>query len=275
MAKKYVTGETKEQRKARKALEKTQKSAEPVEVLPQKRVESKYYVLCLKHGTKYSSDYVNTLYSMVKRHCTLDIEMVCLTDDGRGVDSNITILPLPKELSGWWCKPYIFSNKLGLNGTVLYMDLDVVIANNIDKLFTWESNRWCTIRDFTRKMRPTWQKYNSSVVRFNSNNLDHFWQDFSNNQQQHQRKFYGDQDWLYDVAERLSSPAKLYPDEWIMSWKWEIRKSKDLNFKQPRGQRTLRTVEHVTPPAECSICVFHGDPNPENCKDPWVIDNWQ
>ena len=273
LVKKYVDGETKEQRKTRKALEKTQKSAETVEVLPQKSVESKYYVLCLKHGTKYSADYVNTLYSMVKRHCTLDFEMVCLTDDRRGVDSNITILPLPKELSGWWCKPYMFSKDLPLNGKVLYMDLDVVISDNINKLFEF-TDGWATIRDFTRKMRPTWKKYNSSVVMFNAGSLDAFWLDFCSNQQLHQRKFHGDQDWLYDAAERLNMPAKLYPDNWILSWKWEIRQSKDLNYKEPRGKRTLRTVENVRPPKECAICVFHGDPNPAFCKDPWVIDNW-
>jgi len=70
MVKKYITGETKEQRKARKALEKAQRSVENVKTLPPesveivqslppKSVDKKYYVLCLKHGMKYSSDYVN------------------------------------------------------------------------------------------------------------------------------------------------------------------------------------------------------------------------
>ena len=137
MAKKYIEGETKEQRKARKELEKAQKSVETNQILPQESVEEKYYVLCLKHGTKYPSEYVNTLYNMVKRNCTLDFEFVCLTDDVTGIDPNIKILSLPKTLKGWWCKPYMFSNDLPLKGTVLYMDLDVVISNNIDHLFTY------------------------------------------------------------------------------------------------------------------------------------------
>ena len=33
-------------------------------------------------------------------------------------------------------------------------------------------------------------------------------------------------------------------------------------------------IEDVKPPAECCICVFHGDPNPHNCEDPWVEINW-
>jgi len=274
LVKKYVDGETKEQRKARKALEKAQKSAETHENLPQESVDEKYYVLCLKHGTKYSADYVNKLYSMVNRYCSLDIEFVCLTEDPSNLNDNITTIPLPEELKGWWCKPYIFSNELGLKGTILYIDLDVVISGSIDKLFLYNTDRWCTIRDFTRKMRPQWEKYNSSVVRFKYGTMNHFWEGFKQNRLLIERKFHGDQDWLYDATHK-SMPACLFPDEWIKSWKWEIRKNKDLRYSMPRGTRKLRIVENVVPPNDCCICVFHGDPNPENCDDPWVRDNWK
>jgi hypothetical protein len=274
LVKKYLEGETKEERKTRKALEKVQKSVEDVQILPQKSVSNKYYVLCLKHGTKYSSKYVNTLYSMVKRHCTLDVEMVCLTDDITGIDPAVKTLKLPEYLQGWWCKPYMFSNELPMHGTILYIDLDVVISDNIDKLFTYQSDKWCTIRDFTRKMRPTWEKYNSSVIKFNSGQLNKYWEAFRDDRKAIERKYHGDQDWLWNVTSG-TEPAVLYPDNWIMSWKWEIRKNKDLNYKQPKGTRTLRTIENVVPPKDCAICVFHGDPNPEHCNDPWVIENWR
>lgn len=273
LVKKYIDGETKEQRKLRKDIEKAQKSAESIQSSPQKNA-NKYYVLCLKHGTKYSHHYVNRLHNMVRRYCSYDFEFVCITDDTNGIDPNITTLTLPQELSGWWCKPYMFSNQLPINGTVLYMDLDVVISGSIDRLFTWEKGSWCIIRDFTRKQRPNWQKYNSSVIRFQAGELDHLWQQFKENRQEMERKFHGDQDWLYEMTSQ-SSPAKLFPDEWILSWKWEIRQTKDLNYNEPRGRRTLRTVENVTPPKDCKICVFHGDPNPEYCQDPWVKENWR
>jgi hypothetical protein len=123
LSKKYVDGETKEQRKQRKALEKLAKLDQEMGLLDipynaNPLVKDKYYVLCLKHGTKYSSDYVNILHKMVKRNCTLDFEMVCLTDNSQGIDPDITILPLPKELTGWWCKPYMFSSNLPLKGKV-------------------------------------------------------------------------------------------------------------------------------------------------------------
>jgi len=266
----------KEQRRLEKDQERFEKKMQSQEDLVSfhpAQPSNKYYVLCLKHGTKYSADYVNKLYNMVERNCTLNYEFVCLTDDSRDINKNIKIITLPKELSGWWCKPYMFSDDLGLNGTILYMDLDVVIASNIDHLFTYYPNDWCIIRDFTRKMRPSWQKYNSSVIKFNSGQLSQYWNKFKKSHKDIERKFFGDQDWLYDATHK-DNPARLFPDNWIMSWKWEIRSDRVLR-PGTRGSRKLRTIEHVVPPQGCCITVFHGDPNPEHCEDPWVVKNWK
>ena len=260
--------------KEQRQLEKAQKSVENTLNLPQESVDNKYYVLCLKHGTKYSAEYVNKLYNMVARHCTLDYEFVCLTDDSKGIDPRVKILKLPHGMSGWWCKPYMFSKDLPLKGTVLYMDLDVVIASNIDKLFTWMPGHWCTIRDFTRAMRPKWHKYNSSVVRFEVGQLDFVWTEFEKDKINIQKRLHGDQDWLYEVTYKRQG-AMLYPDSWILSWKWEVRKDRRFAPGGVKGKRKLATIETVTPRVECCVCVFHGDPNPEHCDDPWVVDNWK
>ena len=268
LAKKHIEGESKEQRKRRKALEKMAKLDQPTFTN-----EEKYYIVCLKHGTLYSADYVNRLYNMVKRNCTLDYEFVCLTDDPKGIDSNVKILPLPGGIAGWWCKPYMFSKDLPLNGTVLYMDLDVVISSNIDKLITWQPNQWCTIRDFTRVMRPKWQKYNSSVVRFKTGDLDFVWTEYEKNKVEIQKRLHGDQDWLWEATRHKQ--AMLYPDSWIQSWKWEVRKDKAFKPGGLRGRRTFNKIDNLAKPnIECSICVFHGDPNPEMVQDKWVVDNW-
>lgn len=235
--------------------------------------ENKYYVLCLKHGTKYSSVYVNKLYNMIQRNCKLDYEFVCLTDDAVGLDPGVKVIPLPGGLAGWWCKPYMFSRDLPIKGTVLYIDLDVVISGNIDKLFTYSPGHWCTVRDFTRAMRPKWHKYNSSVVRFETGQLANVWEDFEKDHINIQRKYHGDQDWLFEATQ--TKRAVLYPDSWILSWKWEVRKSKEFAPGGMRGNRKFKYVENVTPRIECCITVFHGDPNPHNCEDPWVVENWK
>ena len=260
----------KEQRQVEK--QKLQKVI-PTPVLVTQEDSSKNYLLCLKHGTKYSPDYVNKLYNMVERNCTVPYEFVCLTDNTDGLNPKIKTIPLPTNLQGWWCKPYMYSKDLPINGTILYMDLDVVIASNIDKLFTYQPNHWCTIRDFTRAMRPDWKKYNSSVVRFKTGQLDHVWTEFQKDQINIQRRLHGDQDWLFEATRK--GQAMLYPDSWILSWKWEIRRSKEFDFKGTKGNRKFKHVEDVKPRIECCVTVFHGDPNPHNCEDPWVVDNWK
>lgn len=249
-----------------------EKSAKQAEDSYSAPLPSQYNIVCVKHGKKYSAQYVNTLYRMVSRNCSFSFEFVCLTDDTNGLDKNIRTVALPNDLKGWWAKPYVFSNNLGLEGVILYMDLDVVIAGSIDKLFTHSPRQWFIIRDFTRAMRSNWQKYNSSVIRFNAGQLDHLWQDFKQNRIQYQKKYFGDQDWLYAVAD---PKPQFWPDSWILSWKWEVRKSKQFAPGGRRGFRKFREVESVVPRPECCITVFHGDPNPELVEDPWVKQNWR
>lgn len=234
-------------------------------------VKEQYYVLCLKHGTKYSADYVNTLHSMVKRNLSLKHTFVCLTEDTRGLNKEILTLPLPSYLEGWWCKPYIYSAELPLNGTILYIDLDVVISGQLDKLFTYRPGEWCVIRDFTRAMQPQWEKYNSSVIRFNVGQLNHVWTQFNKDPKKVIGSHFGDQDWLWTAAK---GTAVLWPDSWIRSYKWEIRKDRQLSAGL-KGQRYFLNQEDARPDADCCIAVFHGDPNPHNCKDLWVIENWK
>ena len=265
----------KEQKRQQEALQKLSDHGQQIESGENHHphnplVKDQNYVLCLKHGDKYSSQYVNTLYSMVKRNLTIPFTMVCLTDNKQGIDSDILCLDLPKELTGWWCKPYMYSADLPLNGTILYMDLDVVVSGNLNKLFDYEPDNWCVIRDFTRAMQPQWEKYNSSVVRFKVGQLHNVWAEFRKDPQKIIRSHFGDQDWLWTAAK---GTAKLWPDEWIRSWKWEIRKDRHLQ-SGTKGNRKFRTVEDVVPPDDCCICVFHGDPNPHNCDDPWVRNNW-
>lgn len=263
----------KEQRRQDK-LAKPQESVPYIATpIPSNSQNKQYHILCLKHGTKYSSDYVNKLYNMVKRNCTLDFDFWCLTEDPSGVHPDVKIIPLPGGLSGWWYKPYMFSRDLPIEGIILYMDLDVVIAGNIDKLFTYQPNHWCTIRDFTRTMRPNWQKYNSSVVRFKTGELHNVWEEFEKNKLDIQRRLHGDQDWLWEATRKHQ--AMLYPDSWILSWKWEVRKSKEFAPGGLKGDRKLKHIENVKPRVECCVTVFHGDPQPHNCEDPWVIDNWR
>lgn len=287
MAKEYIEGETKDQRKARKRKEKEakvleklrqqpepEKPSQPVIQQTKKQSKIKNYVVCLKHGTKYSSKYVNVLYNMVKRNTTIDYEFVCFTDDTRGIDPHITTIPL-KEIGvyGWWYKIIFFDKMFPLEGNILYFDLDIVIFKNIDNLFTYEQDKFTIIRDFNRSLRKDWSRMNSSVFRLTSKSLPFVYDEFMSRHDYHIRRFHGDQDWIYNEVSPKKEKWTFWPDEWIQSYKWEMRDRKDL--QKIDGVRNFIKEADPVLLENCSVAVFHGEPHPHQCNDKWVVDNWK
>ena len=234
------------------------------------------FIICLKHGNKYGADYVNTLESTVRRNCTMSFEFVCFTDDPTGINSTVRTMPLSNAygVAGWWHKPLLFNpdNPVGIRGdTILYMDLDVIVFKNIDKLLTYEQGKFCVIRDFNRSANPQWQKFNSSVVRWQIGQHPQIYNDFIRTAASQVRRFHGDQDWLYA---QVRKDFEFWPDEWIMSYKWEMRKRPPM-IRRPDGIRDFVSPGVPTVKPETSIAVFHGDPNPKHCSDPWCKENWK
>lgn len=228
-------------------------------------------IVCLKWGEKYSPHYVNVLYSMCKRNSTIPFKFICMTDNDKGLDPNILTKPLPNlKLYGWWLKPYVFCKDNNFESEVLFLDLDLVIHNNFDKLWEYSPGSFCIIRDFTRKINPKWQKYNSSVFRFRPKDYYWIWEDFFTSNKKIVSKHHGDQDYLYSL---LQSRVSLWPDEWIQSYKWEMRDRNDV--KLINGRRNFVNIKDPTLIHDNCIAVFHGEPNPHDVKDPWVIENWK
>jgi hypothetical protein len=268
--------ETKEQRKRRKALEKqglstVEQNDHKTDYLEEyKQSANKNYVVCLKWGDKYSSDYVNKLYNMVKRNLTIEYEFVCFTENPKGIDRNIVIKPLPVlPLTGWWYKPWFLSNQTDLNGTVLFLDLDLIVFRNIDHLFTYKpESSFVIIRDFNRQVRQQWDKMNSSVFRFRTQKYSHLFDDFFENHKSIVRRYQGDQDWMYaNIKDHV-----FWPDIWIQSYKWEMRGRETLGIIN--GKRNFRSPGEPKIDTDTKIAVFHGHPNIHECNDKWPGDNW-
>ena len=227
------------------------------------------YVVCLKHGNKYSSEYVNKLYRMVKRNLTVEFEFVCFTESRKHIDPEIRVEPLPPtDTPGWWFKPYFFASELPLKGTILYFDLDVIVFENIDNLFDYKRGQFCIIRDFNRSQRPNFDRINSSVFRLETGMFDTLWQQFKQNPPFHMQQNRGEQDWMF----RHIKSFTYWPDEWIQSYKWEMRDRRDLKLMDGGRNFTIDAPPTVLP--ETSVAVFHGEPNPANANDTWVKEHW-
>jgi len=184
-------------------------------------------VICLKHGTKYGPEYVNKLYNMIQRHLTIPNNFICFTDDPTNIDQNIKIVNLPKlPIEGWWWKPYIFKTGHFPDGDdILYIDLDMVIVDNINKLIEFEPNKFVGLQDVGRVFRPGYKKLGSAVMRWKANEHSAIWNNLEKNLTQ-TKKFHGDQDWIWEQAKHH---LVFFPEQWIRSYKWEIRTRDELS----------------------------------------------
>ena len=136
-------------------------------------------ILCLKCGSKYTEDYVTKLYNMVERYSDYEYNFYCITD--RPFEyKDIKIIPLPdNNLQGWWNKVFMFS-ELPIEGTILFLDLDIVICNDMEPLWDYKQGELVFYGDRYSTRKPG-KDINSSVIRFEANSLKHLWINFLDN----------------------------------------------------------------------------------------------
>ena len=228
-------------------------------------------ILCVRFGTRYGREYVERLRNMVARQLTVPYEFVCLTDDPVPMDGVRSIVqPNARYSRGWWHKVHMFDPSLGINNRILYFDLDIVIHGNINRLVNEQDRSFWGIRDFNRKFQKNWDRLNSSAMSWIGGEETEIWQKFKNNSAQIMKQFPGDQDWIWHTAK---SRLRYWPDDWIQSYKWEIRDRSELTVKD--GKRAFSEVKDPIIPPQCCVTVFHGEPKPQDVKDKFVVDNWR
>ena len=222
--------------------------------------------VCVCTGDKYPPSYVNTLYNMVQRNST-DVRFDVITDSNKpGFNPEIKQIVVAPLYKSWWNKVHMFRNDIGLEGTVIFMDLDVVILKNIDHLWEFEGDAFVIIQDFNRCRIKDYQVRNSSVMKFFAGNEDDMWAKFRDNPSKIQSSYQGDQN--YVTAER-PHPC-MWPHDWIMSYKWEIGLMKE-DQKRPNDK-----IRNSPIPEDCCVAVFHGKPDPGDIKhDPTIMEHWR
>ncbi len=228
-------------------------------------------VICLKHGVKYDSVYVNKLYNMIQRNLTISHNFICFTDDPAGINPSIEIKLLPNlQFEGWWWKPYIFKHDHFCSGDInLFFDLDMVIIKNIDHLATYLPEKFVGLRDVGRVFVPDIKKLGSAVMKWPAGQFSNVWTNLENNVSLCKR-FRGDQDWIwYEIHNQVC----FFPDDWIRSYKWEIRSRNELTDFGPNS--TFSTIKDPYISPNTSVLAFHGNPKIHNISDPVIVNNWQ
>ncbi len=238
-----------------------------------------YNVICMKWGNKFPAEYVNRLFNMVRRNTSVDFRFICFTDDSTGISKEVEVQALPElDLPDniperGWRKLTVFRERFGdLSGITLFLDLDVVIVDNIDEFFTIKGD-FLIAHD---KKNPKKIEGNSSVFRFEigkfSSILEYFEQNFDKvkSEVRHEQAY---------LSREIHGLGKLqyWPDEWVPSFKYRCCPSWIKSWWQA-----------PVIPTGAKIILFHGLPNPPEAvkgisgkwyrriqPSPWILDFWK
>ena len=220
--------------------------------------------VCVYYGTKYSLDYVQVLYNMVQRHLTIPHKFICFSDHVKPQKILTGDIEFRKfkdsHYEGWWNKMQLFREESDLKGPCLYMDLDVVLLDNINDLATFgDDMTFGVINDFNILTK----EYNSSIMKFNNEvATDLVWKPFLQ-QKTELMKLQGDQNAMSKLV-KGSQYLKVMLDEWSYSYKWFSR-------QDPRFDKSKWTFEKKD---KAKVAVFHGRPFPHESTQEWVKKEW-
>jgi len=230
---------------------------------------------CVIHGSRYDWRYVDHLNSMLRRNLNVPVDLHVFTEANRSVPSHMikhNLVEWP-EVSGtkraWWYKMQMFDPRHGL-GRMLYLDLDVVIADRLDWVVALPPEYFWAIHDWRRLWRPHWRGINSSMMLWQPHHAQTIWQRFQTlGLPLCVRNYHGDQDF---IAETIPEQDRRYfHHDLVRSWRWEIRDGgmdpKTRRYARPGAGSVLRPGT--------AVMVFHGSPKPHETQDSVVQQLWQ
>ena len=152
-------------------------------------------IFCIKWGDKYDDSYVEKLKKQCEKNCSVDFNFYCFTDNPKQ-DYDIQ---LPTYLDSnydegrgffWaWRKCYMFSDDYVDGDKFLFLDLDVVIHQDLKYFFELTMHKPWIVRGWWNNMETVKKNYakykstplNSSVIRWNRGQMKPVLQQVKNN----------------------------------------------------------------------------------------------
>jgi hypothetical protein len=249
-------------------------------------------ILCMKYGRAYSADYVNVLYNASRAALSAPARFVCLTDDAAGLAPGIEAFPIPDiglEPQEWfrpgvWPKIGLFDAAIhGLRGRALFIDLDMVIARDLDAFFdmpgaiigTDAGPGWG--RSAVR-MGAAAPEFGSMIFAFDLGQHSDIADRFRADKAAVWAACYQEQQYIHACR----PDARFWPDGWVVSFKRALRRPIGIDLLLPP----------LAPPAGVKVVAFHGKPRPAdllrpghrfwdrfphlgNGPVPWFVDYWR
>jgi hypothetical protein len=230
---------------------------------------------CVIHGSGYDWQYVERLHSMLNRQLPGGARMHVYTEHDRSVPPHMVkhILEDWAGVSGpkksWWYKMQLFNSE-HWQGPLLYLDLDVVVFNDMTWATAGHHDYFWTLRDFRYLQRTGYSGMNSSLMYWNTVQFDWVWQKFrGENLEDVMRRHAGDQDYIGAVIDHTK--RRFYPEKHVQSYRWQVQ---DGGMQFPSRTFSKPGAGAVIDP-EASVIVFHGTPKPHQVSDPLIKQLWK
>jgi hypothetical protein len=252
-----------------------------------------------KKGIKYGAHHVNVLAAMLKRHLHTDYEMVCITDDPKGIDDSVRIVPLWHGFSkykGCFGRLRIFAPEMReiIGPRFVSMDLDVVVLDDITPLFDREEDFIIWGEHFRKA------PYCGSFLMMDAGCRSKVWDRFDPGKYPpniNGRWPYGtDQDHicrcLYPEEAMWTAADGVYNFNYVIR-RWE-KISTVVNSRYKNGRYIKRFYElggkkeqlmrprmegKGNPPKDARLVFFNGIHDPSSKKTqkeyPWILEHWR
>jgi hypothetical protein len=165
---------------------------------------------------------------MIARNCSLPHELVCATDDAIGLDNEIRVAPLERQLidlGNAFPKLAAFRpNAEQLFGKrICVLDLDTVIVGSLDNLLE-RLDEFIIWKDVLSDKQPARFKYNTSFFIMDAAARVDVWQTFSAKHSpiiiRREGRCGSDQAWVSHV---LDNEKTVSAGDGVLSWKFEVR----------------------------------------------------
>ena len=229
---------------------------------------------CVIHGSGYSWQYVENLYSMLTRVFGDQMRFHVYTEAERPVPAHMIKHELAPyivsngKVKSWWYKMQLFNPEL-FSGNLLYLDLDVVIARDLNFVRNCDPRQLWAIRDFKYLQHRRSPGINSSMMWWNVQQFGWLWNTFNKESPGDvARRFHGDQDYITQMVPATDSA--FFEDRYFESYRWQCLD----------GGYDFRRRQHHTPgtgvkiAGDTALVVFHGKPNPHEVHDPAIVQLW-
>jgi len=225
----------------------------------------KVNVVCVKWGDAYDAEYINTLYNMIVRNTTYDVDFYCFTEDVEGIDERINVQPIPvlqtedetyRTIHAYRKEAGMCDDDLGgLRGErVFFFDLDIVVVSNLDELFDYpEDEKFYIIRDWNSKGDRVGQASCYSWVVGTLGYVKKYYEEHP--QEVVDKYFTASQEYLSDKVIEKYGKLNFWPENWFCSFRFHC-----LPKIGPLRHFITPSIPKDKPGLK--VIVFHGMPNP-------------